>query len=187
VKYNQNSSLSVEPLSQLIVNVTCGNSIYNISHPLLEAFVSQLEVEAPTPYNSESYDFRLVQLLEEGRTGKVPPLPPKIMLNEEGNTITLANNTAMLKKWVARYSEPDSSPFKETTMLRSNGPINLHTSDLGGEHIIHGARMYESWTDHKKTHPIALVISNTNWTRTKEIVASVETSIRRNCCDSQLP
>lgn len=166
--------LSIDSMSQLIRNVTCGNDIYNVSDSLLEAFVGQLEVEAPSPYNSVPYNFRLVQLLEEGRTGNVPVLPPKLLLNEEGRNIILSNNTLMLRKWVTRYSEQNSSPFKDTTILRSNGPINIIRSDLGTEHIIHASKLYDSWSDHKELHPITLVISNTNFTRTKELVVSLE-------------
>jgi hypothetical protein len=35
----------------------------------------------------------------EGTLGIVPTLAPKIMLNEEGENITLSNNTEMFKKW----------------------------------------------------------------------------------------
>ena len=66
-----------------LLHHTNGNAIYNTSHPLLERLVGQLEVEAPCPYNSIPYDYRMSQMWVEGTLGIVPELAPKIMLNEE--------------------------------------------------------------------------------------------------------
>jgi hypothetical protein len=82
-----------------LLHHTNGNAIYNTSHPLLERLVGQLEIEAPCPYNSIPYDYRMSQMWVEGTLGIVPTLAPKIMLNEEGENITLSNNTEMFKKW----------------------------------------------------------------------------------------
>ena len=76
-----------------------GNGIYNTSHPLLERLTGQLEVEAPCPYNSIPYDYRMSQMWVEGTLGIVPELAPKIMLNEEGENITLSDNKAMFTRW----------------------------------------------------------------------------------------
>ena len=48
---------------------TNGNGIYNTSHPLLDRLVGQLEVEAPCPYNSIPYDYRMSQMWIEGTMG----------------------------------------------------------------------------------------------------------------------
>ena len=64
--------------------IRMGMPIYNTSHPLLERLVGQLEVEAPCPYNSIPYDYRMSQMWVEGTLEIVPDLAPKIMLNEEG-------------------------------------------------------------------------------------------------------
>ena len=50
-------------------------------------------------YNSIPYDYRMSQMWVEGTLGIVPTLAPKIMLNEEGENITLSNNLDMFKKW----------------------------------------------------------------------------------------
>ena len=73
--------------------------IPDTSHPLLERLTGQLEVEAPCPYNSIPYDYRMSQMWVEGTLGIVPDLAPKIMLNEEGENITLSDNKAMFTKW----------------------------------------------------------------------------------------
>jgi len=49
-----------------LLDHTNGNAIYNTSHPLLERLVGQLEVEAPCPYNSIPYDYRMSQMWIEG-------------------------------------------------------------------------------------------------------------------------
>lgn len=49
-----------------LLHHTNGNGIYNTSHPLLERLVGQLEVEAPCPYNSIPYDYRMSQMWVEG-------------------------------------------------------------------------------------------------------------------------
>jgi hypothetical protein len=49
-----------------LLHHTNGNAIYNTSHPLLERLVGQLEVEAPCPYNSIPYDYRMSQMWVEG-------------------------------------------------------------------------------------------------------------------------
>jgi hypothetical protein len=50
-----------------LLHHTNGNAIYNTSHPLLERLVGQLEVEAPCPYNSIPYDYRMSQMWVEGK------------------------------------------------------------------------------------------------------------------------
>ena len=45
------------------------------------------------------YDYRMSQMWVEGTLGIVPELAPKIMLNEEGENITLSDNHAMFQRW----------------------------------------------------------------------------------------
>ncbi len=84
-------SAQIQMLTLLVITDT--------SHPLLERLTGQLEVEAPCPYNSIPYDYRMSQMWVEGTLGIVPELAPKIMLNEEGVNITLSDNKAMFTKW----------------------------------------------------------------------------------------
>ncbi len=94
-----------------LLHHTNGNGIYNTSHPLLERLTGQLEVEAPCPYNSIPYDYRMSQMWVEGTLGIVPQLAPKIMLNEEGENITLSDNKAMFMKWANSESSRPSFLF----------------------------------------------------------------------------
>jgi hypothetical protein len=132
-----------------------GNAIYNTSHPLLERLVGQLEVEAPCPYNSIPYDYRMSQMVVEGAMGIVPELAPKIMLNEEGENITLSNNTEMFTKWWDMHQ--DEKPFKETPVIHNYAATNLIPRHLGPEYIIHGAKLYAPWNPTKTS--ITLVIA----------------------------
>lgn len=141
------------PLS--LIHHINGNAIYNTSHPLLERLVGQLEVEAPCPYNSIPYDYRMSQMVVEGALGIVPELAPKIMLNEEGENITLSNNTEMFRKWWDMHS--DDRPFKETPVIHNYAATNLIPRHLGPEYIIHGAKLYAPWNPTKTR--ITLVIS----------------------------
>jgi len=73
----------------------------------------QLEVEAPCPYNSIPYDYRMSQMWVEGTLGIVPQLAPKIMLNEEGENITLSDNIAMFTKWA------NSESYRQCVLISS--------------------------------------------------------------------
>eukprot|EP00545_Synedropsis_sp_CCMP1620_P000295 CAMPEP_0119003900 /NCGR_PEP_ID=MMETSP1176-20130426/829_1 /TAXON_ID=265551 /ORGANISM="Synedropsis recta cf, Strain CCMP1620" /LENGTH=919 /DNA_ID=CAMNT_0006955545 /DNA_START=86 /DNA_END=2845 /DNA_ORIENTATION=- len=141
------------PLS--LIHHINGNAIYNTSHPLLERLVGQLEVEAPCPYNSIPYDYRMSQMVVEGAMGIVPELAPKIMLNEEGENITLSNNTEMFTKWWDMHSA--DTPFKETPVIHNYAATNLIPRHLGPEYIIHGAKLYAPWNPTKTS--ITLVIA----------------------------
>jgi len=96
-----------------LLHHTNGNGIYNVSHPLLERLTGQLEVEAPCPYNSIPYDYRMSQMWVEGTLGIVPQLAPKIMLNEEGENITLSDNKAMFTKWA------NSESYRQCVLISS--------------------------------------------------------------------
>jgi len=138
-----------------LLNHTNGNAIYNVSHPLLERLVSQIELEAPSPYNSVPYDYRMSQMWVEGTTGEVPRLPPKILLNEEGQEMALSNNTAMFRRWAEAWG--DGAPFKYSTAIVNYAATNLLPHHLGDEYVIHGARLYSPWAPARVA--VTLVVS----------------------------
>ena len=106
-----------------LLHHTNGNAIYNTSHPLLERMTGQLEVEAPCPYNSIPYDYRMSQMWVEGTLGIVPKLAPKIMLNNEGENITLSDNIKMFTKWSNQWK--DEQPYKFTKAIHNYASTNL--------------------------------------------------------------
>ena len=126
-----------------LLHHTNGNAIYNTSHPLLERMTGQLEVEAPCPYNSIPYDYRMSQMWVEGTIGIVPKLAPKIMLNNEGQNITLSDNIKMFTKWANQWK--DEEPYKFTKAIHNYASTNLIPRHLGPEYVIHGAKLYSPW------------------------------------------
>jgi len=85
----------------------------------------------------------------------VPKLAPKIMLNEDGENITLSNNTEMFKRWWDAYK--DLTPFKETPVIHNYAATNLIPRHLGPEFVIHGAKLYAPWEP--SVTEVTLVIS----------------------------
>ena len=61
------------------------------------------------------------QMWVEGTLGIVPELAPKIMLNEEGENITLSNNLGMFSKWADIWER--ENPFKVSCVHVSYGSI----------------------------------------------------------------
>ena len=153
-----------------LLDHTNGNGIYNTSHPLLDRLVGQLEVEAPCPYNSIPYDYRMSQMWIEGTMGIVPQLAPAIMLNDEGQNITLSNNTAQFTKWGDLWK--GDHPFKETPVIHNYAATNLIPRHLGPEYIIHGAKLYAPW-DPTRTE-ITLVISEWFFDRSTFLLSNLD-------------
>jgi hypothetical protein len=159
-----------EQIPYALLNHINGNGIYNTSHPLMERLVGQLEVEAPCPYNSIPYDFRMSQMVTEGHFGIVPDLAPKIMLNEDGQNITLSDNTAMFAKWWSMWG--DEVPMKESPIIHNYAATNLIPRHLGEEYVIHGAKLYSPW-DPTETK-ITLVISEWFADRSKHLLETLD-------------
>jgi len=153
-----------------LLHHTNGNAIYNTSHPLLERLVGQLEVEAPCPYNSIPYDYRMSQMWVEGTLGIVPELAPKIMLNEEGENITLSDNINMFKKWADIWEK--ENPFKYTPVIHNYAATNLIPRHLGPEYIIHGAKLYSPW-DPTRTE-VTLVVSEWFFDRSIHLIKNLD-------------
>lgn len=153
-----------------LLHHTNGNAIYNTSHPLLERLVGQLEVEAPCPYNSIPYDYRMSQMWVEGTLRIVPELAPKIMLNEEGENITLSNNLDMFNKWAEIWEKED--PFKYTPVIHNYAATNLIPRHLGPEYIIHGAKLYSPWNPTKSE--VTLVVSEWFFDRSLHLIKNLD-------------
>ena len=153
-----------------LLHHTNGNAIYNTSHPLLERLVGQLEVEAPCPYNSIPYDYRMSQMWVEGTLGIVPELAPKIMLDEEGENITLSDNLAMFKKWADIWEKED--PFKFTPVIHNYAATNLIPRHLGPEYIIHGAKLYSPWNPVRTD--VTLVVSEWFFDRSLHLIKNLD-------------
>jgi hypothetical protein len=106
----------------------------------------------------------------EGTMGIVPELAPKIMLNDEGENITLSNNTAQFKKWADMWAH--EHPFKETQVIHNYAATNLIPRHLGPEYIIHGAKLYAPWNPTKTE--ISLVVSEWFFDRSTHLLSTLD-------------
>ena len=167
-----NSSDQITPFRK---DQTSANGVYNVSHPLLDAFVGHLESEAKSPYNSIPFMIRLVQLWREGKYGEVPKLSPTL-LDDKKNRTRVINWTSKMKKLVDFYvhdnNNNEDDVFKKTSIFHSYNLQTLAYERLGDEHMSHGAKLFDSWKSLQKN--ITLVISDTNYSRTKEILMDVQ-------------
>jgi hypothetical protein len=75
------------------------------------------------------------QMWVEGTLGIVPALAPKIMLNEEGENITLSNNLEMFKKWADFWGKeiPCESVLAYDLIILHHHNSHLHGILLDGE------------------------------------------------------
>jgi len=110
------------------------------------------------------------QMWVEGTLGIVPELAPKIMLNEEGENITLSDNLEMFKKWADIWERED--PFKYTPVIHNYAATNLIPRHLGPEYIIHGAKLYSPW-DPTKTD-VTLVVSEWFFDRSLHLIQNLD-------------
>jgi len=106
----------------------------------------------------------------EGTLEIVPDLAPKIMLNEEGENITLSDNIDMFKKWAEIWEKED--PFKYTPVIHNYAATNLIPRHLGPEYIIHGAKLYSPWDPTKSD--ITLVVSEWFFDRSLHLISTLD-------------
>jgi len=123
-------------LSWALVNHINGNAFYNLTHPLLEAIVQQLEDEAGTAANSIPFDYRIAQMVEEVETGEVPMF----------FTIT-GNDGALPEDLINVMSAFDLEQLiRETPLMGDYARTNMLPSLIDDDEVvIHGARMFETW------------------------------------------
>ena len=118
-----------------------GNGIYNVSHPLMELLVSELEAEAGTLYNAISYDYRISQMLLEGSSGVPPDFPYTKILDDGGKPITLRPKLDKFAAWWDNYGADD--PVKESRVITNFGSTAYLLDDVDeGVSLIHGKAMY---------------------------------------------
>jgi len=110
------------------------------------------------------------QMWVEGTLEIVPDLAPKIMLNEEGENITLSDNIDMFKKWAEIWERED--PFKYTPVIHNYAATNLIPRHLGPEYIIHGAKLYSPWDPTKSD--ITLVVSEWFFDRSLHLISTLD-------------
>ena len=147
-----------------IINHINGNAVYNISHPLMQLMLGQLEVEADQMYNFIPFDLRMGQMWVEGSLGIVENMLPAMrnLENLVPNVTTPENNTGLFQLWWDQYGYvggPDGTgpSMQESRVIKNYAATNMLTKFLGPETIIHGAAMFKRWGPER---PIALVVSD---------------------------
>ena len=128
----------INELPQALVNHINGNAFYNLTHPLLEAIVQQLENEAGTAANSIPYDYRISQMVEEVETGEVPMFFTLIGGDEEED---------IPQDFVDLVSAYDLKELiRDSRLMGDYARTNMLPSLIGDDEVvIHGARMYAPW------------------------------------------
>ena len=87
----------IDSLEIPLLNHINGNAVYNISHPLMQLMLGQLEIEADQMYNFIPFDLRMGQMWTEGALGVVQNMLPSAGGNLENvvpNVTTPTNNTS---------------------------------------------------------------------------------------------
>lgn len=126
----------INELPQALVNHINGNAFYNLTHPLLEAIVEQLENEAGTAANSMPYDYRIAQMVEEVETDEVPMF-----------FTLIGNDNAVPQEFTEFMSAFDLEELiRDTPLMGDYSRTNMLPSLIGDDEVvIHGARMFAPW------------------------------------------
>lgn len=99
-----------------------GNAVYNVTHPLTEHYVAELKEEENTYFNAIPYDYRISQMISEGRYGDYSPeFPFPEMRDESGKfSVTLPSKKQLFKLWWEQWGgEGDGNPIKESSVIHN--------------------------------------------------------------------
>jgi hypothetical protein len=121
-----------------LLNHINGNAFYNLTHPLLQAIVQQLENESGTAANSIPYDYRISQMVEEVQTGQEPGF---FFAENSTEALRLPDHFVDVMK---QYDL--EQVIRETPRIGDYASTNILTLQLRPEEVvIHGARIMDSW------------------------------------------
>ena len=122
-----------------------GNALYNLSHPLLEEILNQLQEESDLPLHAVPYDYRISQILVEGMMGVLPDLPWPIVdewSKETGRK--MKSNTKKFQHLWKKYVKSDQRVIKESKVITNYAGSTLLPDQIAREKasLIHGASYY---------------------------------------------
>uniref|UniRef100_A0A7S2A676 Uncharacterized protein n=1 Tax=Trieres chinensis TaxID=1514140 RepID=A0A7S2A676_TRICV len=139
-----------------------GNAAYNLTHPMMQAILDELDSEQDSYFNAIPYDYRISQMITEGSTGIKSDFPFPKMKDENGITpilpIQLPDKMDKFKEWWNKWGSED--PVKESGVIANFAATNYLPEHLGDEPIIHGKGSYQPWDP--ALHEITLVVSDWN-------------------------
>ncbi len=113
-----------------LVNHINGNAIYNLTNPLFQKYHAELIKEAGTKFAAVPYDYRISQMIHEGRFGTQPEFPfPWIKHPHFGGSIELHKKPKLTQFWKKHgggdLDEQDEAyPIKESSVMANFGEGN---------------------------------------------------------------
>ena len=131
-----------------LLNHINGNAIYNITHPLFQRYHKELKKEAGTKFAAVPYDYRISQMVHEGRYGTQPEFPfPWMRHHLSGKRIELHKKPQLVTYWKnhggADLDEQDAAyPIKESDVLANFGEGNFLQEHVGNAALVHGMNVY---------------------------------------------
>ena len=151
-----------------------GNAIYNITHPLTQHYVEELKEEKSTYFNSIAYDYRMSQMIVEGRDGTPPEFPfPEIIDASTGGSVVLPAKTAKFSSWWNQWGGPDA--IQESEVIANWAATNylpLHIND--GSPIVHGKGAWLPFDD--THHQITLVVTDWDEGFAESLLSAIDSS-----------
>ena len=113
-----------------------GNSVYNLSSPLLNVVVNELEEEKNSLYNAVSYDYRISQILTEATKSIPSKFPFPTLLRGVEETIALPSK---MNYYQSMWNKLGHDGFlAESNVLGNYGAVKDRFEDIGTTPIVHG-------------------------------------------------
>ena len=151
-----------------------GNAVYNITHPLTQHYVQELKEEKSTYFNSIAYDYRISQMIVEGRDGIPPEFPfPEILDESTGGPVVLPPKKAKFSSWWSQWGGPNA--IKESDVIANWAATNylpLHIDD--GSPIVHGKGAWLPFDD--THHKISLVVTDWDEDFADSLLSTIDSS-----------
>ena len=105
------------------------------------------------------YDYRMSQMIHEGRDGEEPSFPFPWIRRKNGSQFKLSPKKNKFSRWMKTYDKDD--PIKESSVIANFAESNYLESHIEGQPaLVHGVNVYKPLNPH--THEISLVVSSWN-------------------------
>ena len=135
-----------------LINHINGNAIYNLTNPLFQTYHEELIREAGTKFAAVPYDYRISQMIHEGRFGTKPEFPfPWIKHPLSGGSIELHKKPRLAQVW-KKYGGGDldesheAYPIKESSVMVNFGEGNYLQKHVPGKAaLVHGLNLYKPY------------------------------------------
>ena len=133
-----------------LINHINGNAVYNLTHPLFQKYHEELMREAGTKFAAVPYDYRISQMIHEGRDGTEPEFPfPWIKHPRFGENIELHKKPKLATFWKKHGGgdldeQDDAYPIKESSVMVNYGEGNyLQEQVPASAALVHGLNVHK--------------------------------------------